>query len=218
MILAICGQGGSAREILELAEQINNVRKKWEDIIFIVDKIHDNVINGKKVYLLIDAVKQFNEKLEFTISFGEPSVRTRFYKELADKDLRMATLIHPGVHIPISTTVDIGTIIMSNAFISVDVVIGKNVFIQPNSVIGHETKIGDNSVISALTAIPGKCSIGKETYIALNSCVKEETTIGDCVIVSMGSVVKKDIPDNVIVDGQPAKIISKNYLHQVFHM
>ena len=36
-------------------------------------------------------------------------------------------------------------------------------------------------------------------------------TIGNNVVVASGAVVTKDVPDNVVVGGNPAKIIKKVY-------
>lgn len=49
--------------------------------------------------------------------------------------------------------------------------------------------------------------IGKGSWIASGAIVLGGVTIGDGVIVSAGSVVTKDIPDNCIVAGVPAKKI-----------
>ncbi len=49
--------------------------------------------------------------------------------------------------------------------------------------------------------------IGRRVWIGLNSIVMKGVTIGDNSIVAAGSVVVKDVPDNVIVAGNPAKMV-----------
>jgi acetyltransferase-like isoleucine patch superfamily enzyme len=49
--------------------------------------------------------------------------------------------------------------------------------------------------------------IGKSCFIAINSIILPGVKIGDQVIVGAGSVVTKNIPSNVIVAGNPARII-----------
>ena len=44
----------------------------------------------------------------------------------------------------------------------------------------------------------------------MKSIILKGVTIGQNSIVAAGSVVTKDVPDNVIVAGVPAKIIRKN--------
>jgi acetyltransferase-like isoleucine patch superfamily enzyme len=55
----------------------------------------------------------------------------------------------------------------------------------------------------------GKVRIGNNVYIGAYSIILPGITIGDNVIVGAGSIVTKDIPDNIIVAGNPAKIIKK---------
>ncbi|MFZ4456085.1 MAG: acyltransferase [Bacteroidales bacterium] len=50
-------------------------------------------------------------------------------------------------------------------------------------------------------------SIGNNCFVAVNATILPGVTIGHEVIVGAGSVVTKDVPSNVIVAGNPAKII-----------
>lgn len=49
--------------------------------------------------------------------------------------------------------------------------------------------------------------IGDYVWIGANAFIKEGITIGSNVIIGANSVVTKDIPDNAIVGGVPAKLI-----------
>lgn len=50
-------------------------------------------------------------------------------------------------------------------------------------------------------------SIGNNVFIGMNSIILMGAHIGNNVIVGAGSVVSGDIPDNVVVAGNPAKVI-----------
>lgn len=52
--------------------------------------------------------------------------------------------------------------------------------------------------------------IGKRCFIAVNATILPGVRIGDEVIVGAGAVVTKEIPSNVIVAGNPAKIVRQN--------
>lgn len=79
-------------------------------------------------------------------------------------------------------------------------------------VIHSHAKIGENCVIGQNVTIGAKGSksiIGNNVYIAPGSkCIGGE--IGDNVIVGANSVVTKDIPNNCVVAGVPAKVISND--------
>jgi len=52
--------------------------------------------------------------------------------------------------------------------------------------------------------------IGKRCFIAVGATILPGVKIGDEVIVGAGAVVTKNIPSNVIVAGNPARIIREN--------
>ena len=52
--------------------------------------------------------------------------------------------------------------------------------------------------------------IGKRCFIAVNATILPGVHVGDEVIVGAGAVVTKNIPPNVIVAGNPARIIREN--------
>jgi acetyltransferase-like isoleucine patch superfamily enzyme len=52
--------------------------------------------------------------------------------------------------------------------------------------------------------------IGKRCFIAVGATILPGVKIGDEVIVGAGAVVTRDVPSNVIVAGNPARIIREN--------
>jgi len=53
----------------------------------------------------------------------------------------------------------------------------------------------------------GKVKIGDNVFIGANSIILPGVTIGNNAIIGAGSIVTKDIPENSIAVGNPAKII-----------
>jgi maltose O-acetyltransferase len=60
-------------------------------------------------------------------------------------------------------------------------------------------------------------NIGERTFIGMGSIILPGVTVGKQVIIGAGSVVTKDIPDNSIVAGNPAKIIGNVEDYINFH-
>ena len=50
-------------------------------------------------------------------------------------------------------------------------------------------------------------TIGDNVWIGGNACIMPGVTIGNNVVIGAGSVVTKDLPDNVIAAGNPCRII-----------
>ena len=53
----------------------------------------------------------------------------------------------------------------------------------------------------------GKVKIGNNVFIGQKAIILKGVTIGDNVIIGAGSIVNKDVPDNCVVAGNPAKYI-----------
>ena len=103
--------------------------------------------------------------------------------------------------------------------------LGKHVFInmgckfqdQGGIFIGDGALIGHNVVLATLnhamspkdraTMVPAAIHIGRNVWIGANATVLPGVTIGDGAIVAAGAVVTKDVPENTIVGGVPARII-----------
>lgn len=87
------------------------------------------------------------------------------------------------------------------------VVIGENVMFAPNVSLytaGHPVHPDSrNSGYEYGIAI----TIGNNVWIGGNVIVNPGVTIGNNVVIGAGSVVTKDIPDNVIAVGSPCRIV-----------
>ncbi|WP_028243257.1 sugar O-acetyltransferase [Pseudobutyrivibrio ruminis] len=105
--------------------------------------------------------------------------------------------------------------------------VGENFFANYNLVILDvgKVKIGDNAQIAPNVAIytaghpihPDSrntgyeygidITIGDNVWIGGNTCIMPGVTIGNNVVIGGGSVVTKDLPDNVIAVGNPCRIV-----------
>jgi len=216
MILGIYGSGGLGREVLELSKIINK-NNRWDDIVFIDDNKNKSDCNGVKCYTFEEFIDNFKPAdSQIIIALGEPAVREVLYKKIIASSYQLATLIHPNVVIPKDTKIGKGVVVNLGNYISCNVIIEDNTFLQQYVVIGHDSILQKHTVVSAFVAIAGHCSVGKSTYIGMHVPVREGISIGDNVIVGMGSCVVRDIPNDVVALGNPARGMSKNEDKRVF--
>lgn len=111
------------------------------------------------------------------------------------KNTHVGKMFHMG---PMSTILD-----------SARVDIGDNVYLGPNVKIftaEHPTDPGDRLAELEMTR-PVK--IGNNVVINSGATILPGAIIGDGVTVEAGSVVNREVPDNVVVSGVPAKVVEK---------
>ncbi len=89
-----------------------------------------------------------------------------------------------------------------------EITIGNDVLIGPKTVIwGKDKEIRRGELIRKQPDIRMPITIGNDVWIGASSTVLKGVCIGNGAVVGAGSVVTKDIPENAIVVGTPAKII-----------
>jgi acetyltransferase-like isoleucine patch superfamily enzyme len=125
----------------------------------------------------------------------------------AGKDIH----IEPPFQCDYGTNIEIGDNFFANYNLVVldvaKVKIGNNVQIAPNVALytaGHPVHPDSrNSGYEYGIDI----TIGDNVWIGGNTCVMPGVTIGNNVVIGAGSVVTKDIPDNMIAVGNPCRVV-----------
>jgi maltose O-acetyltransferase len=85
--------------------------------------------------------------------------------------------------------------------------IGKNCFIAPGVHIYTATHPIDPLERISGTEYGKPVTIGDNVWIGGRAVINPGVKIGNNVVVASGAVITKDVPDNVVVGGNPARII-----------
>lgn len=71
--------------------------------------------------------------------------------------------------------------------------------------IAHNCHIGKGCLITACAEVSGSVKIGEFSWLGPNCSIINGISIGKNCFVGIGAVVKKSIPDNLVVSGNPAR-------------
>lgn len=116
-----------------------------------------------------------------------------------------ASVIHPSAIISHEAVLSEGVQIMAGAIIQPGSNIGKNTILNTGASIDHDCVIGDNVHLAPGVTLSGKVSVGENSHIGTGAVVIQGIRIGRSVTVAAGAVVIKDVADNALVMGVPAR-------------
>jgi len=183
-------------------------------IIGIIDSVHEIGSNrfGYKVLGRQENIKDLIEKYNIeggVISIGDNWVRhyvSNQIKELVPS-FNFVNAIHPSVIIGENVDMGEGVVAMAGCIINPKSKIGNFTFFATGAQIEHDCSIGDYASISAGSVTGGHVTLGKYSAITLGVTVLDRLNIGENTVVGAGSLVLKDLPDNILAYGNPTKII-----------
>lgn len=209
--------GGIGREIADLVRSIDSYHPRWEQVVFVDDRISGCQVDGIDVYCLDEVVARFGrDRLEFVVTTGEPVVRETLYDRLVRNGLRLASITYPGFELSPSSSLGIGTIVHRGAIVTCGVHIGKGCLINKHAVIGHDVTIGKHCVISTNATVSGNVAIHDRCYVGSGAVIREGVKVGADSIVGIGSVVLHDVEPRSVVVGNPARLLRVNSAGRVF--
>ena len=201
--LMILGAGGHGKVVAEIAELMG----KWNEIVFLDDNKEIDEINGYRVIGSLNDYKIYKDVYQYAfVAIGNNKLRLQIIEDITREGLIVPVLVHPFTFMSSNCLVQEGTVIMGGTVINTNSTIGKGCIINTSSSIDHDCVLEDGVHISPGVHIGGTVSVGKSTWICIGSSVANNIVIGSNVVVAAGSAVIKNIPENVMVAGVPAKI------------
>jgi sugar O-acyltransferase (sialic acid O-acetyltransferase NeuD family) len=200
------GAGGLAAQLFEdlLASNI-------QDVVFWsgVETSNDFIKEKFKIISTDEEVIDYfnNISRSFVMCIGDSSKRKIMIEKFKELGGKPASFITPFCRIsPYIKSIGIGTMVLNDAEMEPGVSIGEYCLINKKSKYGHGCKVGSNTEIGPMATIAAYAEIGEDCLIGISALVLPKIKVGNNVIVSAGSVVTKNIPDNAVVAGVPAVI------------
>lgn len=171
---------------------------------------------GSKVAGLIDDNETIHEMFGFPvahsftgqspliISIGSNKIRKKLVEQLASQ---FTTAIHPSAVVSKRAIMAEGTVVMQGTVIQSGVHIGRHCIINTGASIDHECEIGDYVHISPHATLCGNVTIGEGAWIGAGATVIQGVKIGCWAVIGAGAVVIKDVPNNTVMAGVPARVV-----------
>lgn len=205
--IIIIGIGGMGREILFQLEEYNRHEKKYNVLGFVDDneKI-GTIINSKPVLGDTSWLSEYKSNVGVIIGIGHSDVRKMIYQKISqNNNLYFPVVTAWGIICPENIKIGQGSVVCFNVIITVNNKIGEFALISNNSTVAHDANLGDFVTLYPCVNISGNVNIGDCCEIGVGSKIIQGLNIGKNTIIGAGSVVVKDIPEDCVAVGVPAK-------------
>ncbi|MEY4748201.1 MAG: hypothetical protein RIQ60_415 [Pseudomonadota bacterium] len=137
---------------------------------------------------------------------GSARARYETGRALVQAGARLTNFIHPNVDLTM-TELGLGNYIQESVILQAGVSVGDNSSLHMAAIVGHESRIGHSVFVAHAVSISGCCEIGDGCFIGTNATVLPRVKIGRWVTVGAGAVITRDVPDYVVVVGNPGRVI-----------
>lgn len=208
MKIGIFGASGFSREVADICLEIG-----YEQITYLDYQPTENTYFGFPLVDEKEAERLAAEGYHFAIGVGDNALRKKIYSKFSG--LNFVNLIHPSASFGYKQQAALaeqkGNIVTAGVRMTNNIKCGDFGIYNLNCTIGHDCVIEDYVNIAPGATVSGNVHLSEGVYIGTGASIiqgksiEEKLVIGSNSTVGAGSVVTKNVPENVIVKGVPAK-------------
>jgi sugar O-acyltransferase (sialic acid O-acetyltransferase NeuD family) len=141
------------------------------------------------------------------VAVGDNGDRRQIQKELAHLGFESVCVVDPTAIVLSEVAIGRGTLVLDHSHVGVGSSLGEGCLVSVGTVVGHDCSLGDYVHLTPGVLLGGHVRVGEESFVGLGASVLPGVTVGQRVTVGAGTVVIRDLPDDVVVAGVPARIL-----------
>ncbi|TAE22859.1 MAG: acetyltransferase [Cytophagales bacterium] len=197
--MLLYGAGGHARVLISILNAIGQPAQAIFD-----DDPAKTLVSGVPVVGSYRA--HFRPDLPFLLAVGDNRIRQQLAQIVSHP---FGTAVHPSAIVDPSVILGLGTVVMHGAIVQANAQVGEHVIVNTQASVDHDCVLESFVQVAPGATLCGNVRVGKGTLIAAGAVVVPGITIGRWSVIGAGSVVTRDVPDGVVVWGNPARIIRR---------
>lgn len=216
--ILIFGGGNQASYVIDIIHKqgLYNIVGIIDSVKEIGAKVFGYEVLGRMTDL--ESICKENNVYGGVIAIGDNYSRDLVFSQILDSNyvIKFVNAIHPSVIIGENVQIGEGVVAMAGVIFNTNAKIGNFTFFATGCQIEHDCEVHEFSSVSAGTVLGGHVKIGCFSALTLNVTVLDRLNIGSNTVVGAGSLVLKDLPDNVLAYGNPCKVIRSRGLGEKF--
>lgn len=173
---------------------------------FVEDNPEEEMVYGLEVLSTSSFLSSNKPKSsEIFAPLTSSSGRKDVFKKLKASGCKFASYISPHSIVWDKNAIGENCFIQEGNNIQFGTYIGDNCVFWAGNHIGHHGRIHSHNTFTSHVVLSGRCNIEELCYFGVNSTIRDGLNICPSVFIGMGSIVNKDITEEGIYFGVPAK-------------
>ncbi|MFJ6303418.1 acetyltransferase [Pseudarthrobacter oxydans] len=210
--VVVIGAGGFGREVLDILESLQQRSMTGLDILGVIDDGPSSISLSRledRGYAYLGPLDDWLERgiaAMYVVAIGNPVVRKRICSKIESfQALEAFTAVHPSAVMGSAVRLGKGTVICAGVNISTNVATGGHVHLNPGAIIGHDSILHSFVSVNPGAIVSGDVTLGEESLLGAGAVVLQGLAVGAGSTVGAGAVVTRDVGDNIVVKGVPAR-------------
>lgn len=209
--IVVIGASDQSRCTIDVIEQ----EKKYEIYGLLDKKLEkDTTYEGYKVLGYLENIQNLVEEHGVyggIVAIGDNFTRYKVVNTILDlyPDFKFINAIHPSVIMGKNVKIGSGCLIMPGVILNNNANVGNHCILLTRSSLDHDTTVGDFSSFSPGVTTGGRVNVGNCSVIGIGANILHCKSIGNHCVIGGGALINKDIEDNSIAYGVPARIVKK---------
>ena len=204
--ILVVGGGGHAKVVIEA------VRAAGGSVVGVVDKkCSREQILGAPVLGGDEVLERLRNEgvVAAVVAIGDNILRAQIGARVSALGFTLATIIHPSALASPSSKIGAGVVLMARSVVGCETVVEELAIVNTGAILDHDNWLGFAAHVAPGCALAGNVQVGARTLVGVGSSIRPNVSIGKNVVVGAGSSVVKDVPDDVVIGGTPAKLLSR---------
>ena len=140
------------------------------------------------------------------VAIGNPVIRRQLSEDIRGRGGVLASAIHPSTVISPYARLGDGLFIAPYVRLASRCTIGSGCILDPYCTVGGDSDLGPYVMMAAHCSLVAGSRIGAGAFVGTHVSI-HGVSVGASSIVGAGSVVTRDLPENVRAFGTPARVV-----------
>lgn len=210
--LFLLGASGHAKMILEAAQS----SQAWE-IVCCLDAPNSSLKELLGVPVEPESAARIQELqangCRGFVALGDNRIRRRLLQRLDDLRIEQPVIVHASAVVSPSASIGPGSIVMPHVVIGASCRVGRGAILNTASHIDHDGVVGDYCHVAPGCHVAGNVRIGEGAFLGVGTSIIPGIYVGKWGITGAGSTVIRNLPDDEVWVGNPARFLRRNDPH-----